>query len=62
VYGNINGGASDEDVGMMAYPNYQQPFYHMEPYGYSQYMDMSQAGQYDMYNMDQQAAQGDVYY
>ena len=47
---------------MMAYPTYHQPFYHMEPYGYSQYKDMSQAGQYDMYNMDQQAAQGAVYY
>ena len=62
LYEDITGQASVEDVGMMAYPTYQQPFYHVEPYGYSQYMDMSQAGQYDMYNMDQQAAQGAVYY
>jgi hypothetical protein len=62
LYENTSGHVSVEDVGMMAYPAYQQPYYHMEPYGYSQYMDMSQAGQYDMYNMDQQAAQGAVYY
>lgn len=62
LYENINGEVSVEDVGMMAYPTYQQPFYHMEPYGYSQYMNISQAGQYDMYNMDQQAAQGAVFY
>ena len=62
LYENSNGHTSAEDVGMMAYPAYQQPYYHMEPYGYSQYMDMSQAGQYDMYNLDQQAPQGAVYY
>lgn len=61
LYENTNGHASVEDVGM-AYAAYQQPYYHMEPYGYSQYMDMSQAGQYDMYNMDHQAPQGAVYY
>ena len=57
LYENINGHAPVGDAGMMAYPTYQQPYYHMEPYG-SQYMDMSQAGQYDIYNMDQ----GAVYY
>jgi hypothetical protein len=62
LYENTNERVSVEDVRMMAYPAYQQPYYHMEPYGYSQYMDMSQAGQYDMYNIDQQPAQGTVFY
>ena len=62
LYENTSGQVSVEDVGMMAYPAYQRPYYHMEPYGYSQYMDISQAGQYDMYNTDQQVAQGTIYY
>jgi len=48
-------------AGMMAYPAYQQPYYYPEPYGYPQYMDMSQTGQYDMYNVEQNP-QGTVYY
>ena len=43
-------------------PYYPQQYYYPEPYGYSQYMDMSQAGQaYHMYSMEQ-APQGTVYY
>ena len=65
-YENTNGQPMEEAsqvgmAGMMAYPAYQQPYYYPEPYGYPQYMDMSQAGQYDMYNMDQ-TPQGTVYY
>jgi hypothetical protein len=62
-----NGHALMEDAsqagmnGMMAYPAYQQTYYYPEPYGYPQYVDMSQGGQYDMYNMDQ-PPQGTVYY
>lgn len=33
---------------MMPYPAYQQ-YYYPEAYGYPQYMDMSQTGQYEMY-------------
>jgi hypothetical protein len=41
---------------------YPQQYYYPEPYGYSQYMDVSQAGQtYHMYGMEQ-APQGTVYY
>ncbi|TFK25958.1 hypothetical protein FA15DRAFT_755426 [Coprinopsis marcescibilis] len=48
---------------MMQYHSnpYQQPYYYPEPYGYQGYMDMSQGGQYDMYNMDQ-AQQVNGYY
>ncbi|KIM46451.1 hypothetical protein M413DRAFT_315064 [Hebeloma cylindrosporum] len=65
-YENTNGQPMEEAsqvgmAGMMAYPAYQHPYYYPEPYGYPQYMDMSQAGQYDMYNMDQ-TPQGTVYY
>jgi hypothetical protein len=65
-YENTNGQPMEEAsqhgmAGMMAYPAYQQPYYYPEPYGYPQYMDMPQAGQYDMYNMDQ-TPQGTVYY
>ncbi|PPQ79489.1 hypothetical protein CVT25_003372 [Psilocybe cyanescens] len=67
LYDNTNRQASMEDAnragmaGMIPYPPYQQTYYYPEPYGYPQYVDMSQAGQYDMYNMDQ-APQGTVYY
>lgn len=41
---------------------YPQQYYYPEPYGYSQYMDMSHAGQtYHMYGMEQ-TPQGTVYY
>lgn len=65
-YENTNGQPMEEAsqlgmAGMMAYPAYQQPYYYPEPYGYPQYMDIPQAGQYDMYNMDQ-TPQGTVYY
>ncbi|KAF9480678.1 hypothetical protein BDN70DRAFT_905618 [Pholiota conissans] len=64
-----NGHGMTEDAsqagmpGMMPYPSYQQTYYYPEPYGYPQpqYMDMSQGGQYDVYNMDQ-PPQGTVYY
>ncbi|PPR04753.1 hypothetical protein CVT24_007133 [Panaeolus cyanescens] len=68
AYDNSNGHMPIDDAtqgmpnGMMSYPPYQQPYYYPEPYGYSQqYMDMSQHGHYDMYNMDQ-VPQGTVYY
>ncbi|KAF9057885.1 hypothetical protein BJ165DRAFT_1521223 [Panaeolus papilionaceus] len=68
AYDNSNGhipmddGTQGMPNGMMPYPSYQQPYYYPEPYGYSQqYVDMSQHGQYDMYNMDQ-VPQGTVYY
>ncbi|KDR84030.1 hypothetical protein GALMADRAFT_236622 [Galerina marginata CBS 339.88] len=67
AYEHVNGHVSMEDAsqagipGMMPYPAYQQPYYYPEHYGYPQYVDMSQAGQYDMYSMDQ-APQGTVYY
>lgn len=66
-YEDANGHPSMEDAsqagmpGMMPYPTYQQTYYYPEPYGYPQYMDMSQGGQYDMYNMEQ-PPQGTVYY
>jgi len=62
VHGGQGGSMEDASGGMMAYPqHYQNPYYYPEPYGYPQYMDMSQAGQYDMYAMDQ-PPQGTVYY
>ncbi|KAH9482499.1 hypothetical protein JR316_0004599 [Psilocybe cubensis] len=66
-YENADGQASVEGSnragmpGMVHYPAYQQAYYYPEPYGYPQYVDMSHAGQYDMYNMDQ-PPQGTVYY
>jgi len=52
------------DPAMMGYPPYQQQFYYpSEHYNYSQYMDMSQVTQYEMYPSDPQAAsQATVYY
>ncbi|KAG2013207.1 hypothetical protein CC2G_010142 [Coprinopsis cinerea AmutBmut pab1-1] len=50
---------------MMPYPAYQPPYYypdHSYGHGYPGYMDMSQVGQYDPYNMDHQPQQGTVYY
>ena len=48
---------------MLAYGHYhhQQPYYYPEQpqYGYPSYVEMPQ---YDMYNMDQQAPQGTIYY
>lgn len=48
----------------MMYPPYQQQqqYYYPDAYGYPQYMDMSQAGQYEMYPPDPRAPQGTVYY
>jgi CASC3/Barentsz eIF4AIII binding len=59
LYENTNTDVSVEDVGMIAYPAYQQPYYHMELCDYSRYMNLSQ---YDMYNADQHAIHGAVYY
>jgi hypothetical protein len=52
------------DAAMIGYPPYQQQYYYPpEHYNYSQYMDMSQVPQYDMYLSDHHAAsQPAVYY
>jgi hypothetical protein len=45
------------DAGVMSYPPYQQQYYYPpEHYSYSQYVDMSQVTQYDMYPSDPNAA------
>ncbi|PPQ68267.1 hypothetical protein CVT26_006184 [Gymnopilus dilepis] len=64
-YEHASGAAPVDDPGQagmtgMMYP-YQPTYYYPEHYGYPQYVDMSQAGQYDMYSMDQ-TPQGTVYY
>ncbi|KAF8914249.1 hypothetical protein CPB84DRAFT_1758817, partial [Gymnopilus junonius] len=63
-YEHVNGAAMEDSsqagMGGMIYP-YPPAYYYPEPYGYPQYVDMSQAGQYDMYSMDQ-TPQGTVYY
>ncbi|KAF5321644.1 hypothetical protein D9619_000574 [Psilocybe cf. subviscida] len=58
-YDNIVGQPMDGNMGMMYQP-YQQ-YYYPEAYGYPPYVDMSQGGQYDMYNTEQ-VPQGTVYY
>lgn len=52
------------DPAMMGYPPYQQQYYYpAEQYNYSQYMDMSQVAQYDMYPTDSHSAsQRAIYY
>jgi hypothetical protein len=52
------------DPAMMGYPPYQQQYYYPpEHYGYSQYMDMSQVAQYEMYPTDSHSAsQPAIYY
>jgi len=52
---------SQAGMASMMYPSYQPTYYYPESYGYPHYVDMSQAGQYDMYSMDQ-PPQGTVYY
>lgn len=45
------------DPAMMGYPPYQQQYYYPpEHYNYSQYMDMSQVAQYELYPTDPHAA------
>ncbi|KAH7923651.1 hypothetical protein BV22DRAFT_1068315 [Leucogyrophana mollusca] len=47
---------------MMPYSPYQQQYYYPEQYGYSQYYDMSQTPQYEMYPGDPHAHPQAVYY
>ncbi|KAF9006647.1 hypothetical protein BDQ17DRAFT_1352135 [Cyathus striatus] len=61
-YEAAEGAPIGEDGQVMGYTPYQQHYYYPEAYGYPQYMDMSQAGQYDMYPMEHQTPPGTVYY
>ncbi|KAF8437283.1 hypothetical protein L210DRAFT_2364342 [Boletus edulis BED1] len=49
------------DPAMFNYTAYPQPYYYPDQYGYSQYYDMPQMPQYEMYQTDPQASQS-VYY
>lgn len=51
------------DPAIMGYPSYQQQYYYpTDHYNYSQYVDMSQVGQYEMYPPDPHAATGPAIY